>query len=391
MARLISMSFGGDNTTLTDSFFGPNLLRFASILAIGQLTFLVSFVSISQIVQQFMNGTGSQTPARQLLPPSGTVTTTSPTTNQSSNTNGMLYDAWIYPDAPGAMTALQQDGSELNAVKVEFLHVNEDGTISEIDQTPSTPNGYSAANVALIKQNSKEQFITVSGDDTASTLLAMQNSAASIQTMVNLANKTGFGIELDWEDFGSWTPSYYSTFKTFVSQLATALHQNGHQLILDGPPIYNATSQAWYQWKYEQLAPLVDGVVMMVYDNEYDTGAGNSISPAQWTQSCIQWLKQTAGSKGIVGLAAYGYKADLSSGSIAVEPSTIIQNEIPSSATITRNADGELTATVNGEFYDYSDQQTMQTRLNEVEQAGMNQVSVWSLGDNPWFSDMSGQ
>jgi len=40
----------------------------------------------------------------------------------------------------------------------------------------------------------------------------------------------------------------------------------------------------------------------------------------------------------------------------------------------------------DGSFYDYADSQTMQTRLKQVQDSGLNRLSVWSLGDNPWFN-----
>lgn len=302
------------------------------------------------------------------------------------NDSGVLYDAWIYPDAPGAMAALQ-DGRHIHALKAEFLHVNDDGTLDEYNQSDDYPNGYSPENVATMTKYSEMQYITVSGS-VDGTALAMQNQQDTIDKMVEMANKTGFGIELDWEDFGQWTPDYYQNFKVFVQALHTQLAANGHRLTIDGPPIYDASSQNWYQWKYEELAPLADNVVMMVYDNQYDEGVGSSIAPESWSLACMKWLHDKAGYKGIAGVAAYGYSGDGTN--IDVNTTDNIKRRLQqtlSAPSVTRNGDGELTSrSSDGTFFDFADQKTMDTRLQEVQNSGISELSVWSLGDNPWFS-----
>ncbi len=292
-----------------------------------------------------------------------------------------LYDAWVYPDAPGAMQTLRSAGN-INAIKAEFLHVNDDGSLEQITKSESAPNGYSPDNVAFMKRYSREQYVTVSGT-VQGTEQAMRDRK-TITGMADMANKTGFGIELDWEEYGQWTPEYYRSYKTFVTRLATELHADGHRLIIDGPPIYDQSSQAWYQWKYEELAPLVDSIVMMIYDNQYDMGVGTSIAPKNWSLDCMQWLKRTAGDKGTAGIAAYGYSGNKDTGRIAVNSSTHIRRQI-GSLNIDRNSDGELVATSGQNFYAYADQQTLQTRLGQVKQSDIGRLSVWSLGDNPWF------
>lgn len=300
----------------------------------------------------------------------------------------MQYDAWIYPDAPGALDQLVKIG-RVHVVRAEFLHVNEDGTLRQINQDGAHPNGYSPDVIHTIAAHSDQRYITVSGTPEG-TALAMQNPE-TISKMVDFANEIHFGIELDWEDFGSWTPEYYQQYKSFVQKLANTLHNNRHYIILDGPPICDADSQAWYQWKYEDLAPLANYITMMIYDNQYDTGAGGSIAPRDWSQSCLNWLKDKAGGKGIPGLAAYGYKADESTGRISVNTSSFVSNLLQQQLAInvlslfaTRNADGEMTQTVNGTFYDYSDKTTMQMRVSQAQNAGFDRVSIWSLGGNPW-------
>lgn len=300
---------------------------------------------------------------------------------ESLNDTDVLADTWIYPDAAGALETLKT-AQNINALKVEFLHVEDDGTLRQINQSEDYPNGYSSENVALIKQHSKQQYITVSGALTGTREL--MNNPQTINQMVALADKTGFNIELDWEEYGEWDASYYKSFKAYLADLAKALHAHGHKLMIDGPPIYDESSQNWYQWKYEELQPLVDEILMMVYDNQFDTGAGNSIAPQQWTEDCLKWLYDKTDGKGIAGVAAYGYEGKIGSYHSSINTSDGIIRRA-GDVRFTRNSDGELTATKNGIFYDISDQQTLARRLDQVEQSGLKRLSVWSLGQNPWF------
>lgn len=286
-------------------------------------------------------------------------------------------DAWIYPEAPNVPAELA-DGRTIYALKAEFQHVNADGTISQINASAAQPNGYSASNVSLYKSKSTEQYITVSGDQVG-TAPAM-SSSATIPAIVNLVVSTGFtGAELDWEGYGQWTPAYYSQYKTFLSNLKSALAAQGKKLMVNGPAIPNATYQGYYQFKYEEVSPLVDTVVMMVYDYQYDYGVGTSIQPDAWAKNSMAWLKAKA-NNGIVGIPSYGYKGPTGSYTITVGNSTSMTQPSP-----VRNSDGELTQTVGSTFYDWSDKQTMQTRLLRVQNAGFTRLSVWSLGNNPWF------
>ncbi|HKR82023.1 MAG TPA: glycosyl hydrolase family 18 protein [Candidatus Saccharimonadales bacterium] len=352
-------------------------------LASPQLTWMAAFLlSVLFVRPGPVNAQSLSPPAK----PMQNIQTTSDNTPAASLADtDMTYDTWIYPDAPNALQALQ-DGRHIDTVKAEFLHVNDDGTLEQINQSEVTPNGYSPANVAIMSQHSRQQYITVSGT-MAGTAVAMQNSAQTIQTMVNLANKAGFGIELDWEEFGQWTPEYYTNLKSFLRDLKRTLHENGHNLMIDGPPIYDQNSQNWYQWKYEELAPLADQIVMMAYDNQYDTGAGNSIAPTDWFRSCLTWLRAKTGDKAVAGIASYGYSADRQTNRMSVLGSDTIIRRLRTlgSPPATRNSDGELTYESGGTFYDYSDKQTMDTRLRLVQESGITRLSVWSLGDNPWF------
>lgn len=294
----------------------------------------------------------------------------------------VMADAWIYPDDQHSFKKLEEVG-RVQAVKIEFLHVEDDGSLHEIIANEESPNGYSLQNVALIKQHSNQQFVTISGmmDGTSA---AMEDSD-TIPTIVAMAQKTGFNIELDWEGYGAWTSEYYQQYKKFVGDLRKSLNTKGKKLAIDGPPIPDQASQNWYEWKYEELTPLVDQIVMMVYDNHYDHGPGAAIAPKQWSLDCMEWLKQKSGTKkGVVGVASHGYAGNRIDGQIQTNTSNFVARRAQG-VTSSRTADGELLAARPSWYFVYADERTMQTRLEQVQQSGFNRLSVWSLGSNPWF------
>ena len=47
---------------------------------------------------------------------------------------------------------------------------------------------------------------------------------------------------------------------------------------------------------------------------------------------------------------------------------------------------GEIRWQSAGVFYDYTDATALNTKLQTVEDMGVTDVSVWSLGGEPWFT-----
>ena len=53
-------------------------------------------------------------------------------------------------------------------------------------------------------------------------------------------------------------------------------------------------------------------------------------------------------------------------------------------------ASGEIRWSSGGVFYDYVDATALDAKLQEVEDLGVTDVSVWSLGGEPWFTGNPG-
>lgn len=317
----------------------------------------------------------------------------------------MSIGAWLYPDKNYDATSEITDGRHIDILKSEYYHLNDDGTLQQLT---TGYNAYSAANVALIKQHSTQQFVTISGSTAGMNALATNRNLTSafLSTMYSFLQSSGFtGIELDFEGFGDWTPQQYANYKSLVAVIGNAMHAIKCKLIIDGPAISDNAYQGYYLWKWEDfdvkanpaLANAIDGLVVMAYDEQDDQGAGTPVSSLSWLNNICQWMlnKITDHSKIVVGIPSYGYTAK--TGAYAVTQINYQQaTQLPGFNTAKRDASsGEMMWTqgsgANSISNNYSDSTTIQGKLNVVQNSGINAVSVWALPGNLWFPQQTPQ
>lgn len=309
--------------------------------------------------------------------------------------------AWIYPGSPAcnAMTEIA-DGRVIYILKPEYYRVNRSasGVIEQMTTGTDGCNGYSVGNAAAVKANSTKQFVTLSCG-TGTNMNALCSDATkrtnAINTLITFLNLVGFtGVELDWEGFGGWTTTHYTNFLTWVSELSTALHANGYQLMIDGPAMIAAVDVAYgqnlFKFKYEDVTPYCDYVVMLSYDYQYDYGAGQSIAPTTFVQACCDWmlLKVVDLNKIVLGLPSYGYHGTTDGFTFTLD--TKAQSAgFTGYGTATRNGDYEMTWVNAGTSYIFQDSAGMNSKRSVIEAKGVTNISVWHLGGNDWFTGKS--
>lgn len=338
--------------------------------------------------------------------PSGTSTSTSQMPNPAPLKNNVApaapsptrsdteIMAWIYPGEPACGTPSEySDGRKIDILKPEYFLVSDGGKLLILTQQGGGCNGYSTANIASVKKYSKEQYVTVSSNyavNMNSFLIEALNDNSSVNTLVSfvLENKIT-GVEIDFEDFGGWNTEMYSNYKKFITNLGSALHKNDKKLIIDGPPTANQTEENWYVWRYNDFISLpVDRIVVMTYDNNYDTGVGQPISPISWIQNTIKWTLSRFPDKSRLsfGIPSYGYKGILGTSNITLLTYDEIKKESGFGSATRDSASGELTWQSGNNVYFYQDFQSMAIKLKTIEDLGITSVSVWHLGGNPWFA-----
>jgi spore germination protein YaaH len=223
---------------------------------------------------------------------------------------------------------------------------------------------------------------------------------AAVSKVTSLVSDAGLsGVDVDLEDYWSWSAADFTNYKTFLGQLATALHAKGKRLQVDAPAM---TEDASFYDYAAVAATGVDDLVIMAYDEEFDTAAGARclpISPYDWLKKVTKYAqsKVTDPNRLIIGVPSYGYSApdpcDLNSVTGNIQFSDMKKSPGFSSnpATIESRRDassGEIRWTSGGVLYDYVDSVAMDRKLTVLKGLGVTKVSVWSLGGgNPWFSN----
>lgn len=298
--------------------------------------------------------------------------------------------AWLYPGEPGCNAQNEyRDGRKIDVLKPEFFTIT-GGTLTRIDAKGTSCNGYSLAFIADLKKYANEIFVTVSSPETADmdtffeTALSRNDDVGTLVQFVVAHELTG--IELDFEDFGGWNVASYTNYKKFVSLLGDALHREGKQLMLDAPMITNNTEQGWYQWRYEDFSDLpVDHIVLMAYDYQFDHGVGEPIAPLAWMKKGISWASARFPARSLsVGIPSYGYEGVVHKKPI-IRTYEQLRNK-PGFATAERHTDsGERTWISGNTVYFYQDAESIRQKIAVVMDAGIDSVSLWHLGGNPWF------
>lgn len=242
--------------------------------------------------------------------------------NWTSRIQGWLFPAGTAYDA----TAEISDGRIIYVLKPQYFFVTTGaaGTLTQMNAGPTYPaNGYSIANVALVNNYSTKQFVTISCD-LATDMDAICGNSTNTTNVINqilsfLTANSLTGVELDWECFtvSSCTALQYTHFLNFSSSLATALHTAGFQTAvtfsainnLNGVPFNDGESnQASYRFKYEDMVPYYDYIVMQGYDEQFGYGAGTSISPNSFVVANCAWLlSKVPLNQAVMGMPAYGY------------------------------------------------------------------------------------
>lgn len=300
--------------------------------------------------------------------------------------------AWVYPGSP-AQNADEEytDGRVIHKLKPEYYTVNSSGVLVQLTDPTNGENAYNSANALEVKSFSEEQYFVVSANaaNTAALVNNATNVTNAINTLVAFVQTIGFtGVELDWEGYSTWSSTTYGNYKTFANSLGTALHAVSKKLIVDGPPITNATEQGFYLWHYEDFDALaVDYIVMLLYDYQYDFGAGQSVQPTAWMRNGVAWIKSKIVdvNKIVIGMPSYGYHGTTGGFTITVDTKT--QSAARTGyGTATRNADHEMTWINAGTSSVYQDTTGLNLKREDIEDEQVKNISVWHLGGNDWFS-----
>lgn len=307
-------------------------------------------------------------------------------------TDSFQYEAWIYPGEPACNAVKELIARDVDVVKIEYLHIEDNGSLTILTPSNTGCNGYSKSNLAILKRYSKEQYLTISGN--IDSLRSIGQSSTTRKSFVNnvvsfVKSNNMSGVDIDIEQFDSWGRVEYDYYLKTIQLLGTKLHENGKKLQIDLPAIANSTIQKQFVLKYEDLNKLpIDQFTIMAYDYQYDYGAGKPVQPISWLKSVIDYskLKFSSDSKISIGIPAYGYKGTCNQYEISILTLTQIK-ALPGNTNSIRDKNSyEMIGRSGNSCFVYSDSTTLNKKLEVIKSKGIKQVSVWHLGGNAWFT-----
>jgi hypothetical protein len=313
-------------------------------------------------------------------------------------------EAWIYPASlgqptcavPAELSALAAD--PIAALKPEYLTVHGNGKLA-IETAAELPcNGFSPTNLAAVRAAAHQVYVTVSSGSgaTRSLLASPSKVAAALASVESFVTSNGLdGVDLDFEP-DQWTSAMWSEYMGFVGDLAGSLRAAGRGVEVDLEPF---TTTPWDAERYGDVASAGAHLVVMAYDHEFDIACA-PIAPYAWLDEVVAYAQsQVASSDLTVGLPSYGYTTTTCSRIRHVTSNvayTTMQSE-PGFPTTPEAVDGlrdpnsgEVRWESGGVFHDYVDATALNAKLRTVESLGVSDVSVWSLGGEPWFTGNPG-
>jgi spore germination protein len=129
-----------------------------------------------------------------------------------------------------------------------------------------------------------------------------------IHDIVALVQRQNYdGIDIDYEDLPA---SDRQAFTTFVTDLATALHDKGKILTV---AVFAKTSDAGEDQRnagqdYAAIGAAADEVRLMAYDYHWSESTAGSVAPLPWVRDVLTYAKsQIPAEKIVLGIALSGY------------------------------------------------------------------------------------
>jgi spore germination protein YaaH len=309
-------------------------------------------------------------------------------------------EAWIYPAGPGQPTCeVPAELASLSAapialLKPEYLTIAGNGKIHTETAAQLPCNGYSAANLAAVRSAAHQVYVTVSaGSRPTKSLLANPAKASlALSAIESFVAANGLdGVDLDFEP-NRWTSTMWSAYTAFVHNLVGALSPQGRSVEVD---LQAFTTTPWDAERYADVASAGAHLVVMAYDHEFDLPCA-PITPYAWLGQVVAYAQsQVAAPDLTMGLPSYGYTTKncrrvshvLSNAAYVTMEHQPGFPATPAAVESLRDASsGEIRWLSGGVFYDYVDATSLNAKLQVVENMGVTDVSVWSLGGEPWFT-----
>lgn len=304
------------------------------------------------------------------------------------------YQGWIYPDNCEGQNFITN--TRVPTIKIQYMLIT-NGQVLILTPRDYGCDTYTPEHAAFVKSRSDEQYVTVAGSSVVEMRKIWSDATQisnTVSTMVNFIKQIGFtGIDIDFEDYWSWSTTDYANYKLFINTLGESLRANRLKLAICTPYLSGPYSLPY--WNYNDFNALaVDYIVVMAYGNQYDIGAGNAAAPNAWLKNAITYIQTYITDKNriVIGIAGDCYSG-VTGSKTSIEESwdKIATPANGFSSSIPRDPNSyEFLWTFGGKSFSCIDQAGMDMRLELLLSNGVKGVSVWFLGGGAWFSRLVG-
>lgn len=227
---------------------------------------------------------------------------------------------------------------------------------------------------------------TVNGSFNAAVVATLLSTAASrsahADALTNLVTQNAFdGIDVDYERVPTTSRA---DLTAFLQVLADKLHERGKLLSVAVYAKRNDTenwngpgAQDW-----TAIGRIVDSVKIMAYDYHWNGSAAGPLTPLDWLDAIATYAGQTLPvGRAVIALPWYGYDW-LGTTAKGVTYAEAMAAANSAGATVTRDANGELTYTYSGRTVFFQDATSFRTKVEAIasRHSGIAGFAAWRVG-----------
>jgi spore germination protein YaaH len=313
-----------------------------------------------------------------------------PVTNPISKKLVLGYGTYYYSGDNSSYNSLTKYGSYIDELATHTYSINSSGSLV------ITGGGFPSSQVSYANSEGIKTLAAIRNEEgdrfsgaLASTIL--NNPEVKSKLIDNILNtvqtKNYKGVNIDFEMLNS---KDRDTYTAFIKEVSEKLHKDGYILTLAVPAkTFDSAKAYWtYAYDYKQLGTYADQVVLMTYDEHWQSGTPGPIASAGWVQQVVNYAASVIPkNKIILGLATYGYDWKLSEG---YAKSYSIQGAYNTAANNNAEIQWDDTAKVPYFMYTdstgaerivyFEDSTSISYKLNIVNNSNLGGVAIWRLG-----------
>lgn len=286
---------------------------------------------------------------------------------------------WLTPDA-NSYQSLRTNWKNIDILAPFWYTVKADGSIEtryggyqyEVDSFAKNHN----IKVMPLINNSQENNMILIDPDTRK---------KAVNSIVDLVDKYDYdGVNIDFEFIPPWTRNGYTSF---IKDLSTKLRKLNKMTTIAVFPKIDVPIELQGAYDYSALAPLVDRMVIMTYDNHWSDGPAGPIAPINWVEKNIRYaLEYLPPGKLMLGVANYGY--DWSGGygnSISAKKALQIANQkgVQTGWHDTYQTPYFYYTDENGKKHEvwFESSNSLAFKLDLVNKYNLRGIGIWRLGN----------